>query len=224
MRTVGTKLTQKQLEKLKKYLASNQEKNNGMNLYEMHGFFTCLAIGPETIMPSSWLPLVLGGGPEIELDDEEVLNLIMAYYNSICRGFAENLKAFKIPLNRENTDEKKTDLTDWALGFFQGIHYDIDFWENFLITDEYKYFYMLLGSQIPEIAGEMKIDTSLFNKEIEIHIERLENILGNIHKDILELRKDQVAATKQIINQPKVGRNDPCPCGSGKKFKKCCMN
>jgi len=23
---------------------------------------------------------------------------------------------------------------------------------------------------------------------------------------------------------PKVGRNDPCPCGSGKKFKKCCMN
>ncbi len=27
----------------------------------------------------------------------------------------------------------------------------------------------------------------------------------------------------QIINDgPKVGRNDPCPCGSGKKFKKCC--
>jgi hypothetical protein len=24
--------------------------------------------------------------------------------------------------------------------------------------------------------------------------------------------------------QKKVGRNDPCPCGSGKKFKKCCMN
>ena len=24
------------------------------------------------------------------------------------------------------------------------------------------------------------------------------------------------------LNQPKVGRNDPCPCGSGKKYKKCC--
>ncbi|MED4986482.1 SEC-C metal-binding domain-containing protein, partial [Geobacillus stearothermophilus] len=21
-----------------------------------------------------------------------------------------------------------------------------------------------------------------------------------------------------------IGRNDPCPCGSGKKYKKCCMN
>lgn len=25
-----------------------------------------------------------------------------------------------------------------------------------------------------------------------------------------------------IVNAVKVGRNDPCPCGSGKKFKKCC--
>jgi hypothetical protein len=25
-----------------------------------------------------------------------------------------------------------------------------------------------------------------------------------------------------VKNQPKVGRNDPCPCGSGKKYKKCC--
>jgi len=25
-----------------------------------------------------------------------------------------------------------------------------------------------------------------------------------------------------VREQPKVGRNDPCPCGSGKKYKKCC--
>jgi preprotein translocase subunit SecA len=28
--------------------------------------------------------------------------------------------------------------------------------------------------------------------------------------------------TKIIVNENKVGRNDPCPCGSGKKYKKCC--
>jgi len=26
-----------------------------------------------------------------------------------------------------------------------------------------------------------------------------------------------------IKTEPKIGRNDPCPCGSGKKYKKCCM-
>ncbi|MBL8968949.1 MAG: SEC-C domain-containing protein [Myxococcales bacterium] len=30
------------------------------------------------------------------------------------------------------------------------------------------------------------------------------------------------AGIKPAPSQPKVGRNDPCPCGSGKKFKKCC--
>ena len=28
--------------------------------------------------------------------------------------------------------------------------------------------------------------------------------------------------TPVVNNQPKVGRNDPCPCGSGKKYKNCC--
>lgn len=27
-----------------------------------------------------------------------------------------------------------------------------------------------------------------------------------------------------VREEPRVGRNDPCPCGSGKKYKKCCMN
>ncbi|WMJ78176.1 MULTISPECIES: SEC-C metal-binding domain-containing protein [unclassified Sedimentibacter] len=28
--------------------------------------------------------------------------------------------------------------------------------------------------------------------------------------------------SKQVIAETKIGRNDPCPCGSGKKYKKCC--
>ena len=28
--------------------------------------------------------------------------------------------------------------------------------------------------------------------------------------------------SKTVVKEPKIGRNDPCPCGSGKKYKKCC--
>jgi hypothetical protein len=28
--------------------------------------------------------------------------------------------------------------------------------------------------------------------------------------------------SKPVVSEPKIGRNDPCPCGSGKKYKKCC--
>jgi len=33
-----------------------------------------------------------------------------------------------------------------------------------------------------------------------------------------------VRPTTIVRDSPKIGRNDPCPCGSGKKYKKCCLN
>lgn len=36
-----------------------------------------------------------------------------------------------------------------------------------------------------------------------------------------QIRKD-FNKSKQVINTKKIGRNEPCPCGSGKKYKKCC--
>ena len=36
--------------------------------------------------------------------------------------------------------------------------------------------------------------------------------------------EEVVETTPLPVEKPKVGRNDPCPCGSGKKYKKCCLN
>src|SRR5690606_5768562 len=33
---------------------------------------------------------------------------------------------------------------------------------------------------------------------------------------------DQAGSVQPVRREAKVGRNDPCPCGSGKKYKKCC--
>jgi preprotein translocase subunit SecA len=46
-----------------------------------------------------------------------------------------------------------------------------------------------------------------------------------VHSQYSPLRKEQEAAPKSVSKkgeEKKVGRNDPCPCGSGKKYKKCC--
>ena len=44
--------------------------------------------------------------------------------------------------------------------------------------------------------------------------------------DFEQLMNEPVFMTKSkgtpVVNEPKIGRNDPCPCGSGKKYKKCC--
>ena len=38
-----------------------------------------------------------------------------------------------------------------------------------------------------------------------------------------ELYKEQKNSGTVRYDSPKVGRNDPCPCGSGKKYKQCCL-
>jgi preprotein translocase subunit SecA len=44
--------------------------------------------------------------------------------------------------------------------------------------------------------------------------------------DIEEYENNEISAKhiQEAVNAPKIGRNDPCPCGSGKKYKKCCLN
>ncbi len=53
--------------------------------------------------------------------------------------------------------------------------------------------------------------------KVEEHIERTPHD-GHVEK------KEVVSETATYHSGPKIGRNDPCPCGSGKKYKKCCLN
>ncbi|MDE5965977.1 MAG: SEC-C domain-containing protein [Lachnospiraceae bacterium] len=57
------------------------------------------------------------------------------------------------------------------------------------------------------------------NAEWLYTLEEWEPIFSKEKRDTLyKLQK----TSKTVIKPPKVGRNDPCPCGSGKKYKKCC--
>jgi HEAT repeat protein len=51
---------------------------------------------------------------------------------------------------------------------------------------------------------------------------RLRALAGDKLVDGIMGGADGAIPTATVRNPPKIGRNDPCPCGSGKKFKKCC--
>jgi len=55
--------------------------------------------------------------------------------------------------------------------------------------------------------------------------------MNEVHHELAKFKKDngewlyeegQVTPKTVVRSSPKVGRNEPCPCGSGKKFKHCC--
>ena len=51
------------------------------------------------------------------------------------------------------------------------------------------------------------------------NLEQWDNLLTPERRK--ELYREQKNSTT-VVKPPKIGRNDPCPCGSGKKYKKCC--
>ncbi|MGO1470221.1 MAG: SEC-C metal-binding domain-containing protein, partial [Tissierella sp.] len=52
------------------------------------------------------------------------------------------------------------------------------------------------------------------------HVENPENVeRKRVAKPLKPNRKE---GNKPLVKDKKVGRNDPCPCGSGKKYKRCC--
>jgi len=49
-------------------------------------------------------------------------------------------------------------------------------------------------------------------------------IQNNQMKQLEELAQAwKKAHTQKVREHEKIGRNDPCPCGSGKKYKNCCL-
>ena len=54
--------------------------------------------------------------------------------------------------------------------------------------------------------------------------EELKSILEHMDPDQRKFIKPmKLDPTPRQRKRMKIGRNDPCPCGSGKKFKKCCL-
>jgi len=57
------------------------------------------------------------------------------------------------------------------------------------------------------------------------HIAKLEQSAGSMNSETLFDPEPETEETTTVRrNTPKIGRNAPCPCGSGKKYKKCCLN
>lgn len=55
-------------------------------------------------------------------------------------------------------------------------------------------------------------------------VEKLKTLVEKKKEEQLERERLASMPKKPFVREePRVGRNDPCPCGSGKKYKKCCL-
>ncbi|HWQ96029.1 MAG TPA: DUF1186 domain-containing protein [Candidatus Methylomirabilis sp.] len=82
------------------------------------------------------------------------------------------------------------------------------------------------------IMGKLEDDFEIYNRDPLEYFSR--KSIGHLHKihygksdddenKLIKEYQERFQAKKEEPAEKKVGRNAPCPCGSGKKYKKCCM-
>jgi uncharacterized protein len=221
-------LSDAELDRLGAFL-SNCKGDNAMNLEEVDGFFAALVAGPEAVMPSEYFREVFGGEVsdtcEFESLDEanECLGLMMRHWNTIAGTLSDG--ELYLPLLFEDEDGIMRG-NDWARGFMRGIATRHEGWGE-LINDEERG-----GCLIPMMALCHEHDPDPAMRPDPISVEKRKEILVRMAAGLLiayqyfrepKRRRDRISVAPGPRRNPsKTGRNEPCPCGSGKKYKRCC--
>jgi len=211
-------LTEYEVDWLCGFLTSRQVRDTAMSLEMVDGFFTALIAGPDAIRPSTYLDAIWGGAerdaPAFDTKEqaEYVMGLLMRRWNAIAEGIMIGDPAPALIIDFGDT------LTgqDWADGFLLGL----DYHESLAASGKIEKHTDRLIEPILALAGPEVYGS-------RISASRREKILDDLPDTILRCaaawRPGAVAAPGTApARSVKVGRNDPCPCGSGKKYKKCC--
>jgi uncharacterized protein len=212
------------LEALDQFLMSDASPEDCMQLSDLDGFLTGIAIGPELVMPSEWLPAIWGGDePAFESIEQAqtVIGTIMGRYNEILRALSTDPEAYA-PLFWEGPDGEVI-AADWAEGFVDAIRLRPEAWRPLLEDREALVTLMPILALCGDAEGgsplelDLEEDTDLLAQAPELIPACVAGIDG-----FWKERRRRPKAGSGRAKSAKVGRNDPCPCGSGRKYKRCC--
>lgn len=236
---------------LRKMLSLATEPDQALTYDEMRGFLFGVAITPDIVIPSEWLPMVFGEEMitiDSEKEGQRFLNTLMQVVNGLTERFQNETLRFPFKLEKLSNDEDMIAVQDWVYGLSEALSLRGDCWFESLpesiseeTAEEYEDELFTSLSVIHGIANPDEAD-ELFDTQFAETEDRSERLLATLsvilptaveklleHAGLLEherrerfINRPEYPRTKQH-QAPKVGRNDPCPCGSGKKYKKCCM-
>lgn len=209
------------LDKLEQYLESQASPPNSMQISDLDGFLTGIAVGPELILPSEWMPVVWGGEEPVFADSEqatEVTSAILRRYNDILHTLSEG--RWTITPIYWDAHDGNVIAADWAEGFLDAINLRFDAWKP-LFLDRVEYDLVM---PILALCGDENGDSYFpeVDLDAELSLKEIPNLIPDAVDGIYRFWRERALRPDPVRVAARPGRNDACPCGSGKKYKRCC--
>jgi uncharacterized protein len=212
-----------ELDRLEEYLAEPARQESALPLDAIQGLFCAVASAPAPIPPARWIPEVLGEGHEFQNEDEahEITALLMRFYEDTAKQLNGGEGLEFILYGAEDDEEE---LAVWCEGYLMGTNLAEPSWDESAEpedVDEMLFPFMALSGRLKEVTEESGEPWMDEKEEKRMLAEMREGLADSVLANREFWFEKSIPATVRR-EAPKVGRNDPCSCGSGKKFKNCC--
>lgn len=213
------RLSEPELDRIEQFLNAPARVETTLPLDMAQGVLAAAVSGPSPVPRELWLPEILGESPSFASEDEEreITELLQRFADDTARQLNE-ADGFDFILYGEEDD-----LAPWAEGYLQGVELAEPGWDEVADAEDLDHIlfpFLALTGEAKELAleaGEEWMDEA---EEGRMLAEIRENLASHLF-DVRDyfFRKGIPGTVRR--DSPKVGRNDPCPCGSGKKYKNC---
>jgi uncharacterized protein len=220
-----------QLDRLEHLLEQRALPFGGLGLEGLDGYLSARAVAPVA-GPEDWSMVVWGAkAPRWESDAEaaDVAALLAGLEATIDKRLrtGEDLPPLLQPLIGlpEDPEADHPDTLDigreWAEGFFLAVAQAREPWEAWLDAEDWMEEIFLLLEELA--SGQLTVEPGEAPEPLAYR-DRLDTVaaLPGMLADLHAHRLEALTPRDPVRRAQTPGRNDPCPCGSGRKYKVCC--
>ena len=198
-----------------------------MSASELDGFFIAVISSPRLITQDEWLPALWGGEdkmPQWDSVEESLcfMDLCQRHWNYLADTLRNDQQGF-LPLLL--IIDGVVDASHWSFGYMYGV--TVAKWSE--MPSRMQKALDVIGLHGLE-ENYPRVD-ALTPEQLQASIKLIDQTVIKIYNHWLPQRPPQTGHSlpptvsySVVKSDDKTGRNDPCPCGSGKKFKKCCLH
>jgi uncharacterized protein len=194
------------------------------------GVLTATAIGPERTRPSEWARAVFGSARRFDdaaqAQAQAAIAMLTLLYNSILTDLRRQGPDYTPFFLDHAAEEEGAGLgAAWAAGFAAGTQLRPGTWRSLLDSPQGRLsFAPILALLLDDSGNSLYLEGDA--EQVAAARKDALDWLGTAVHEISEYWGVQARREQRgkIDPFPKTGRNEPCPCGSGKKYKKCCLD
>ena len=242
-------LSDEDVDDLARMLGADWAPESTMDLEQLDGFLAGLVCAPRVVMPSAYVPAIFGDA-EPQFPDmataQRFFELLMRRNNQIATALNAPIERLDDPrayvpllIDWQANEEAAQQMAEageiprlpmygelWARGFLHAVDLTRDDWIDVPADDEEGV--QLVDDSLAAILALVPDGDDNADAQAAQADEERDELVADALIAAYDLRDywrevqfEQVRIKEPIRREPKVGRNDPCPCGSGRKFKHC---